>query len=147
MAMSRRQINCVFAVIVIGLAVAAGVSIFNKFGNPLIREAAVNDNPAGTMPDNHPPEEIAKRLAALIRMSADDPQNADILAEIGNTYYDLDEYDKAVDSYRKSLEIQPGNPYVETDLAACLHYLNRHDEALVILDNVLKAYTGEVKGA
>ncbi|MBN2319768.1 MAG: tetratricopeptide repeat protein [Acidobacteria bacterium] len=135
--MSRRKINYIFAAIVIGLA-AAGISFFTESGDPIIRDSAVNENSDGTLPVNHPPEEIAKRLTALIQMSAEDPQNADILSEIGNTYYDLGDYDKAIAQYRKSLEIQKRNPYVETDLATCLHYLNRNDEALSILDNVLK---------
>ena len=136
--MSRQQINCIFAAILILLAAAVAFSLFHKAGNPIIREDAVKENSDQVLPVNHPPEEIAKRLASLIRMSTEDPQNADILNEIGNTYYDLGEYDKAIDSYRKSLEIRPGNPYVETDLATCLHYLSRHDEALLILNNVLK---------
>ena len=138
MGMSRQQVNGIFAVIVIGLAAVAGISLFNKSGNPVIRDSAVKENADATLPDNHPPEEIAKRLASLIQMSAEDPQNADIPLEIGNVYYDLGDYDKAAASYRKSLEIQPQNPYVETDLATCLHYLNRNDEALSILDKVLK---------
>ena len=138
MGISRRGINSIFAVIVIGLAAVAGISFFNKSGNPVIRESAVKENADATLPDNHHPEEIAKRLAPLIQMSAKDPQNADILSEIGNVYYDLGDYDKAVASYRKSLEIQPQNPYVETDLATCLHYLNQNDEALLILDKVLE---------
>jgi len=136
--MSRQQINYILAAIIILLAAAAGISIFNKSGDIGFRQAAIQGNTENTRPDNHPPGEIAQRLAALIQMSAEDPQNADIRAEIGNTYYDLGEYEKAVAQYRKSLEIQPRNPYVETDLATCLHYLNRHDEALQILDNVLK---------
>ena len=138
MGISKRGINSIFAVIVIGLAAVAGISVFNRSGNPVIRESAVKENADATLPDNHPPEEIAKRLAALIQMSAEDPQNADLLSEIGNAYYDLGDYDKALASYRKSLEIQPQNPYVETDMATCLHYLNRNDEALLILDKVLK---------
>lgn len=138
MSMTRQQVNCIFAVIAIGLAVATGISFFSDSGNPVIREAVVKESSDETLPAGHPPEEIAERLSALIQMSAEDPQNADILSEIGNTYYDLGEYDKAVDSYRKSLEIRPRNPNVETDMATCIHYLGRHDEALSLLNNVLK---------
>ena len=136
--MNRREINFIFAVIVILLAAAAGISIFNKSGDSIIRKASVKEAPDNTIPENHPPEEVVKRLTALIAMSDKNPQNADILAEIGNLYYDLGEYDKAIVQYRKSLDIKPLNPYVETDLATCLYKLNRNDEALSILNNVLK---------
>jgi len=136
--MSRQQTNCILAAIVILLATAAGISIFHKSDDPVIRGASVTDNAGPSPPDNHPPGEMAGRLSDLLKMSAEDPQNADIPAEIGNTYYDLGEYDKAVAQYRRSLELRPGNPYVETDLATCLHNLNRHDEALLVLNNVLK---------
>ena len=114
MAMNRRQINFIFAVIVILLAVAAGVSIFKKSGDSVIRETAVKEAPNNTIPENHSPEEIVKRLTALIEMSDKDPQNADILTEIGNLYYDLGEYDKAIGQYRESLDIKPLNPFYQS---------------------------------
>ncbi|MBN2243054.1 MAG: tetratricopeptide repeat protein [Acidobacteria bacterium] len=137
--MSKRQIDCILGIIVIALAATAGISYFRKSETPVIREAGPGENPGGAMPENHPPAEIAARLAALIQMSAENPRNADIRKEIGNAYYDLGEYEKAMESYRESLEIEPGDPGLETDLATCLHYLGRDEEALALLNGVLNS--------
>jgi len=47
------------------------------------------------------------------------------------------QYDKAVAYYQQSLDLQPQNPNVETDLAACFHYLGQYDKSLEILNKVL----------
>jgi len=137
MSMKRRQIHIIFTVIVLALAAITGVSIFNKTADPVKRTTDPERGAGNTLPENHPPENVARRLTDLIEKSDQDPRNAQILNEIGNIYYDMGQYDKAMERYRKSLEIQPRNPYVETDLATCLHYLKQHDEALLTLNNVL----------
>ena len=136
--MSKRQINLIFALIVIGLATAAALSIYMDSGTPVIRypvQGGSSDNP---LPENHPPADTSQQLALLMQMSTEDPQDAAVQAEIGNIYFDREEYDKAIPFYRKSMELRPGDPYVETDLATCFYHLNRDDEALKILDEVLK---------
>jgi tetratricopeptide (TPR) repeat protein len=138
MAASKRQINFIFAVIVIALGSLAVTFIYMRSGSPVIRPTEQTVSSTGGLPENHPPVDVAQKLAALLQMGAEDPQNADIQMEIGNIYYDLGEYESAAASYQKSLDIRPGNPYIETDLATCFHYLGRDDEALKILDNILK---------
>lgn len=138
MAISRRGIHFIFAAIVTGLGLTAVLSMYMGSSAPAIRTDASTVASSEAMPEEHPPADIADKLAGLIELSMENPQNADIRKEIGNLYYDLGEYDKAVDYYRRSLNIQPGDPHVETDLATCLYYLGRYDEALEILDAVIK---------
>jgi len=136
--MNKKGINLIFALIVIGLGSTAVFSIYMSSGNPVLRTAAPDGPSSEPLPENLPPVETDQRLAAMIQMSMEDPQNAEIQAEIGNIYFDRKEYDKAIIYYQKSLELQPGNPNVETDLATCFHYTGRNDEALKLLDNVIK---------
>lgn len=133
----RRGIDAIFAVIVIGLISTAVWSAFFS-GKPLIKPAAAPSAAEEALPENHPPADIAQKLADLIRKSAEDPQDATIQAEIGNIYYDSGDYEKAARAYQKSLEIRPHDPLVETDMATCFHYLNRDDEALKTLEHVLE---------
>jgi tetratricopeptide (TPR) repeat protein len=138
MAMNRKGINLIFALIVIGLGSAAVFSIYRSSGNPALRTAAPGGPSSEPLSEDHPPVETDQQLAALIQMSMEDPQNAEIQAEIGNIYFDHKEYDKAIIYYQKSLDLRPGNPNVETDLATCFHYTGRNDEALILLDKVIK---------
>jgi tetratricopeptide (TPR) repeat protein len=81
----------------------------------------------------------------LIRQGEENPQNADIQAQIGNIYYDMGEYNQAVTSYRRSLGLKPDQANVETDLATCFHYLGQDDEALKHFDHVLTYSPGFVQ--
>lgn len=73
----------------------------------------------------------------LNQMIARDPNNPEFRTQLANLYYDMGQYETAADHYRRSLDLRPANPGVETDLAACLHYLGQDDKALEMLDKVL----------
>jgi tetratricopeptide (TPR) repeat protein len=137
MALSRFGINLVFACLVATLALTAGTFLYLNRSQPAVAPAATGDSPGSTLPENHPPVDMAERLAALEQMSAKDPQNPDHQTQVANLYYDLGQYEKAAEFYQKSLKLRPKDPNVETDLAVCFHYLGQHDRALETLDNVL----------
>ncbi len=123
---------------VLALAGVALFSMYQNMGKPVVQEAPASDPASTTLPENHPPLEAANRLTELEKMSAGDPQNADYTTQIGNTYYDLGQYQKAADAYEASLKLRPGDPGVETDLATCYHFLGQEDKALKMLNTVLQ---------
>jgi tetratricopeptide (TPR) repeat protein len=133
MPLSKFRINVIFAV-VMALALGAAAVSSKKYFSSRIKAP---DSSSAQLPKNHPPIDLSKELAGLEKLSAKDPQNADYLTQIGNIYYDMSQYAKAVDYYIKSLDIRPRDPNVETDLAACFHYLGQQDKSLEILDKVL----------
>jgi len=144
MAASRKQINGVFALIVAGLIMAT-ILFAIRYEEPVIPSSGSNVTTGAALPENHPPVDVAQKLTELIRMSEEDPQDADIHSQIGNIYYDMGDYDQAIVSYRQSLNILPNQPYVETDMATCFHYLGQDDEALKLLDNVLQYSPGFIQ--
>jgi tetratricopeptide (TPR) repeat protein len=137
MAASKKQINIIFAVMALVLITVAIWSSV-RIEKSVLRTNSESGQTDSPMPENHPPMDMAQKLTELLQKSGEEPRNAAIHAEIGNIYYDIKEYEKAVQAYQKSLDIQPADPYVETDLATCLHYLGRDDEALERFDHVLK---------
>jgi tetratricopeptide (TPR) repeat protein len=137
MASNKRLLNFIFACITVALAATALLSVYFKSGSSLSHSNAVPESSSNQLPENHPPIDTAKRLAALEQMSAKDPQNADLQTQMGDLYYDLGQYDKAANCYEKSLNIRPREPNVETDLATCWHYLGQDDKALEIFNKVL----------
>jgi tetratricopeptide (TPR) repeat protein len=134
MSLSKFHINVIFAVF---LMIALGVAAVSakKFFSSQVK----GSHSFSQLPKNHPPIDLSKELVELEKLSAANPQNADYLTQIGNIYYDMSQYGKAVDYYKKSLDIRPQDPNVETDLAACFHYLGQHDKSLEILDKVLSS--------
>ncbi len=115
-------------------------SLFYLDGAPTIQSTATASLPPGHpgLPENHPPLDYAQELAALEERSRAEPQNPEYKTRIGNVYYDMEQYEKAIEAYQQSLALRPRSPSVETDLATCYHFLGDHDKALEILDKVLQ---------
>lgn len=144
MAKRKTKINVVFALLSAGLLITAILAAV-RYEGYVIRPSNRNTTAGSSLPENHPPVDMAQKLAELMRLSEENPQNADIHAQMGNIYYDMGEYEQAVISYRKSLDIKPNQANVETDLATCFHYLGQDDEALKRFDRVLTYNPGFVQ--
>ena len=141
--MNRKFVNVVFACVTGLLGAVALWSIYTNMDMPVIREAPKQESAAGSkLPEGHPPIDELNRLATLEEMSGKDPQNPDYKTQLGNTYYDLGQYQKAIEAYQASLKLRPQDPSVETDMATCFHILGEHDKALEILDKVLRYQPG-----
>jgi cytochrome c-type biogenesis protein CcmH/NrfG len=78
------------------------------------------------------------QAAPLIERLKREPNNAMLLADIGNLYYDAQQYPTAVDYYQRSLKIQPGNTNVRTDLGTAMWYLGDPNQAIEEYKTVLK---------
>ena len=138
MAGNRHYVNIVFSAAVLVLALTAFVFAYRNLRQPPPRTDSRAPLPAEPAPRSRTDIDAPKRIAALERLSAGDPRNPEYLTHIANIYFDLGDYEKAAETYVRSLAIQPGNPNAETDLASCFQYLGRQDQALEILDRVLK---------
>jgi len=66
----------------------------------------------------------------LIEKLQADPNNAELLGNIGNVYYDAQQYPTAIDYYQRALKIQPANTGVRTDMATAYWYTGNADTAI-----------------
>jgi cytochrome c-type biogenesis protein CcmH/NrfG len=137
MALTRRSINFLFSGIVVCLAAVAAFSIYINSGRPAVQAPSVQNTSISESSGSSSDQVMADKLAALEDMILRDPRNAQTRAQLGNLYYDLGEYQKAIDAYQESLKLQPNDPNVETDEATCYHYLGQNAKSLEILDKVL----------
>lgn len=74
----------------------------------------------------------------LLAQLKTDPNNAQLLYQIGNLYYDAQQYPDAVKYYEASLKIDPKATDVRTDLGTAYHLIGNPDRALEEYDQVLK---------
>jgi cytochrome c-type biogenesis protein CcmH/NrfG len=139
---SKSGINLLFACIVILLGVTAATVLYNNSRQPGSRPVTPPEPASSQLPQNQAADTTAMQLAELKQLAAKDPQNPEYLTQIGNLYYDVNQYANAIEYYRRSLAIHPYDPNVETDLATSYHYLGQDDKALEVLDNVLKYSPG-----
>lgn len=72
-------------------------------------------------------EQKAAPLLAQLKAS---PNDANLLANIGNIYSDAQQYKAAAEYYRRSLEANPGDPNVRTDMGTAYFYLGDVDGAI-----------------
>jgi tetratricopeptide (TPR) repeat protein len=92
--------------------------------------------PAGSTP-TAPPLDNAKVQAAATRASSE-PSNPAPRIELGNLYFDAEQYQEAARWYEAALAIDPSNADVSTDLGVSFYYLNQPDRALAQFDKSLK---------
>ena len=59
-----------------------------------------------------------------------EPNNAGLLAAVGNIYYDAKQYAAAIDYYERSLKAKPADTSVRTDLGTAYWYKGDADKAI-----------------
>jgi tetratricopeptide (TPR) repeat protein len=135
--MNKSRLNLVFGSVVVFLAATGLVGIYLNRNAPAVRDASAPAASGAQLPENHPPIDGANKVLALEQLSRESPDSADYRTQLGNAYYDIGQYEKAIAAYSESLRLRPNDPAVETDLATSYHYLGNHDKALELLDRVL----------
>ena len=71
------------------------------------------------------------QAAPLIEKLKSDPNNADLLASVGNVYYDAQQFPTAIEYYQRAVKVQPTNTGVRTDMATAYWYMGNADTAIV----------------
>jgi len=74
----------------------------------------------------------------LLRQLEGDPKNSALLYQIGNLYYDSQQYPEAVKYYEQSLKADPKATDVRTDMATAYHLMGDSDRAIEEYEAVLK---------
>ena len=83
--------------------------------------------------------QVAETQAApLLAQLKSDPNNPTLLYQIGNLYYDAQQYPDAVKYYEIALRINPKETNVRTDLGTAYHLMGQPDQAIKEYDEVLK---------
>ena len=98
-----------------------------------------NPSPAPPPPTPEQMRSMADNQAApLIAKLHADPKNSDLLANVGNLYYDAKQYPVAVDYYARALQSKPTDAAVRTDMATAYWYLGDADKAIAEFNTALK---------
>jgi len=73
-----------------------------------------------------------QKLADLEAAVAKEPKNADLLVQLGNTAYDVEDWTKAIDAYERALRLRDADPNVLTDLGVAYRNSGNADKALAM---------------
>jgi cytochrome c-type biogenesis protein CcmH/NrfG len=76
-------------------------------------------------------------IAALEQETRTNPQNAEAWIQLGNEFFDSDQFEKAIQAYHKSLELKPNNADVWTDLGIMYRRSGKPEEAIKKFDKAI----------
>ena len=81
----------------------------------------------------------ASMIASLEKETRSNPGNLEAWVELGNSYFDSNQYEKAIGAYRKALEINPDNANVWTDMGVMYRRNGNPQEAIKAFDKAIEA--------
>ncbi len=134
----------VLAAICLLLGLAIGYLLRGSAGPAQPQAATVQEQTPPPASGAQPSPADLKRMAdtqaaPLLMQLRNDPNNAELLAQAGNLYYDAQQYREAIDYYQRVLNLRPDNADVRTDMGTAYFYLGDSDRALKEFDTALKS--------
>jgi len=93
---------------------------------------------AGHMPSLEEMKQMAdKKAEPLLEKLKSDPNNSDLLVEIGKIYNSTHQFKDAAGYYNRALQVDPKNVAIRTEMASCLYYSGDVDGAISQLQQSL----------
>lgn len=80
---------------------------------------------------------LANEIAALEQKTRSEPANAGAWIDLGNLYFDSDQFEKAIQAYQKALALAPDNADVWTDMGVMQRKAGRPEEAVKAFDRAI----------
>ena len=80
----------------------------------------------------------SRLLEALVKETAQNPNNVAAWIDLGNLYFDTNQFEKAIWAYKKSLELNPDNPNVWTDMGVMYRRNGQSEEAVKSFDEAIR---------
>jgi cytochrome c-type biogenesis protein CcmH/NrfG len=100
---------------------------------------AMHSGATGQTPTPEQLKAMAEQQAApLLEKLKANPKDSATLAEVGNLYYDAQQYNIAVDYYGRALDVDPKNAAIRTDMGTAYLYMDNPDRAIQEFQIALK---------
>lgn len=86
-----------------------------------------------------------ERVKALENVASQNPGDPQARVQLGNMYFDAEQYGQAITWYEQALKLAPNDPNVSTDLGVAYYYTNQPDRAIAQFDRSLSVDPRHVK--
>jgi cytochrome c-type biogenesis protein CcmH/NrfG len=111
-----------------GIVVGVMAAVYYEEKTPIIpppvKQSTTSPAPAA------PPADLQKQIDTLRSILKDDPKNLNVLIQLGNLYFDAEQFNQAIEAYSKALEIDPKNAAVRTDMGIMYRKKGDYDRAI-----------------
>lgn len=118
---------------------SAAQSVVMLFVGALVGFGAGYFAGGGGRPSASGPVAAGDRVGELRQALDRDPENPEILMDIGNAYYDREDWDDAIKSYEKARRKAPKNPNLLSDLGAAHRNRGEFDVAIAFFQKAREA--------
>ncbi len=81
--------------------------------------------------------DLQDQIAALEKETRQNPSNVAAWIELGNAYFDSDQYETSIQAYRKALDLKPDNADVWTDMGVMQRKAGRPQDAVKAFDQAI----------
>lgn len=106
---------------------------------PTVQSAPPVSGKGGHMPSLEEMKQMAdKKAEPLLEKLKTDPNNSEVLIQVGNIYKMTHQFKEAAAYYDKALQVDPKNVAIRTEMASCMYYQSDVDGALNQLQQALK---------
>lgn len=128
----QKQVLIQFAGIFIVCAVVIFLFMHSQQRPTLIPESGLSDEFHDSLTIT-----LVEEIKRLKTQLTDNPDSLEILTQIGNHYFDIDQPENAITYYEKAIKIKPDNASVLTDCAVMYNQLGNSEKALDYLDRAI----------
>jgi len=131
----KKDTLLIVAIIAFALGFFGGVVLtVYKLGSRTTAQTSAPPTQAKIDPDAT--TEMGVRIFELEKKTSQTPDDVAAWVQLGNLYFDTDNYSKAIVAYNKSLELNSNNADVLTDLGVMYRRSGQPTEAIKAFDNV-----------
>ena len=132
----RKETLWLFTLLALAVGFFGGV-MFTIFKSDTA--ALPGPSPAQVAQAQVPQPDRSRMIAALEEETAKNPLNLDIWIQLGNEYFDTNQYDKAIPAYQKALALDPADANVWTDLGIMYRRSGNPQKAIECFDKAVAA--------
>jgi cytochrome c-type biogenesis protein CcmH/NrfG len=128
--------------LIVMVALAAGFLggvVFSSYRTTGVTSMPGNPGLPGTPPISQAQNQ---QLTALLQATRTTPDNVKAWTQLGHLYFDTGQYEKAIQAYDKSLELDPSRPDVWTDLGVMYRRTGDPNQAVKCFDRALSINPG-----
>jgi len=135
----KKETMIVVACICLGAGFLGGIAFgVYKSGPAIPAVQATGPMPATAgSPVQEPTLEQAHLIHSLMQKTETDPRDVDAWTQLGNAYFDANQYENAIGAYQQSLALAPDDPHVWTDVGVMYRRSNQPEKAVESFDRAI----------
>jgi len=115
---------CIAIAFIAGIVVGVIAAVYYEDKTAVMPPTVKQSTPAA------PPADAQKQIDFLRSVLKGDPKNLKALIQLGDLYFDTDQFTPAIETYWQALEIDPKNADVRTDMGIMYRKKGDYDRAI-----------------